>query len=90
MDTREPITRTTALEQHAQTILAGLLTLGISGAVAVSWRSSTQLERLIVIVERQQDDLTEISRDVRVLSDRAATLESRLTALESKDPKGGG
>jgi hypothetical protein len=63
-DTGARIGRTSATEQHIQTILTALLTAGIIASIGFAWRSSNTLER---VATRQEEHVKTVDLVVRKL-----------------------
>jgi hypothetical protein len=88
----EPAFKTSALEQHLQTIFTAVLTAGILTAIGFAWRSNESMTRVVALQEAQVAQVAQLSADVRAMSDRAVTYEVRLARIETLiavDPRPG-
>ena len=78
------IGRTSAIEQHVQTILTALLTAGIVASVGFAWRAQSTIEAVAV---RQVEHIKTTDRmlsDIRDLDRRINTHDGRLTRIEAE------
>jgi len=79
----ESITKTSAIEQHLQTILTALLTAGIVTAVSFAWKTNEAMTEVVTMQEAQVAHVAQLSADVRSIRDRAASYEVRLVRIET-------